>query len=380
MSKFFYKFFIVIFVILFCTLVYLSTIGVSTNVFNSNISKQLKKIDRNLDIELNRIFLILNPLQFRINLKTVGANIKYDEEKIQLENITTEVSLKSFLNKNFNLNNIKISTKSLEINKLLKFLRLAQKNPKLYIAEKMIKKGYLIADIKIEFDKDGNLKDNFLIKGTVKNGKINFFKKNNFEEIDFIFNAQKNKIQISNLNLDYEKEKIKLPKIIVVKNNDKYFVSGQLINNQIYLTEERLKKFINLKQLNFKINEINFSSESDFSFSVNKNFRINNLNITSKVDLMDLKLQNNFSLKNFFPKSRDTLILKNNLLKIIYKKDTINISGSGNILFQKKLDMIEYNILKKKKDINFNTKLEIKENDFTIDFLNYKKKINQIYQ
>ncbi len=238
----------------------------------------------------------------------------------------------------------------------------------------MIKKGYLIADIKIEFDKDGNLKDNFLIKGTVKNGKINFFKKNNFEEIDFIFNAQKNKIQISNLNLDYEKEKIKLPKIIVVKNNDKYFVSGQLINNQIYLTEERLKKFINLKQLNFKINEINFSSESDFSFSVNKNFRINNLNITSKVDLMDLKLQNNFSLKNFFPKSRDTLILKNNLLKIIYKKDTINISGSGNILFQKKLDMIEYNILKKKKDINFNTKLEIKENDFTIDFLNYKKK------
>ncbi len=121
MSKFFYKFFIVIFVILFCTLVYLSTIGVSTNVFNSNISKQLKKIDRNLDIELNRIFLILNPLQFRINLKTVGANIKYDEEKIQLENITTEVSLKSFLNKNFNLNNIKISTKSLEINKLLNF-------------------------------------------------------------------------------------------------------------------------------------------------------------------------------------------------------------------------------------------------------------------
>ena len=35
----------------------------------------------------------------------------------------------------------------------------------------MVKKGYLIADIEIEFDDNGNLKDNYLIKGLVKDGK-----------------------------------------------------------------------------------------------------------------------------------------------------------------------------------------------------------------
>ena len=70
MTKIFYRFFITIFIILLCAVTYLSTIGISTNVFNSNISKQIKKIDKNLDIDLNKIFIILNPLQFKINLKT----------------------------------------------------------------------------------------------------------------------------------------------------------------------------------------------------------------------------------------------------------------------------------------------------------------------
>ena len=87
MKKFFYRFFIAIFIFLFCAIAYLSTIGVSTEIFNSNISKQIKKIDKNLDIDLNKIFIILNPFQFKIKLKTVGTNIKYNEEKIQYKKI-----------------------------------------------------------------------------------------------------------------------------------------------------------------------------------------------------------------------------------------------------------------------------------------------------
>ena len=71
-----------------------------------------------------------------------------------------------------------ISTKSIEINSLVKFLRLVQKDPKFYIAENIIKKGYLIADIEVEFDDNGNLKDNYKINGIVKDGKIDLFKRN----------------------------------------------------------------------------------------------------------------------------------------------------------------------------------------------------------
>ena len=65
--------------------------------FSAAHFKQIKKIDKNLDIDLNKIFIILNPLQLKIKLKTVGTDIKYNEEKIQLENIKSDVSLKSLL-------------------------------------------------------------------------------------------------------------------------------------------------------------------------------------------------------------------------------------------------------------------------------------------
>ena len=216
MKKTFYKSIIILFIILLCAFTYLSTIGISTNFFNSNISKQIKKFDKNLEINLNKIFIILDPIQFKIKLKTVGANIKYDNEEIKLETIKSEVSIKSLLNKEFILKKIEISTKSLEIKNVIKLIRIIQKEPKLYIAEKAIKKGYLIADIDIEFDDNGNLKDNYKIKGIVKDGKINFFKRNRLEAINFIFEV-KNKFQLNDLNLKIENENLRLPEAIVEK-------------------------------------------------------------------------------------------------------------------------------------------------------------------
>ena len=93
---------------------------------------------------------------------------------IELERIKTNISIKSFVNDQFSLKNINISTKSIEIKNLISFIRLIQKDPKLFIAEKMINKGYLISDIKIEFDENGNIKDNFEINGIVKQGKSTY--------------------------------------------------------------------------------------------------------------------------------------------------------------------------------------------------------------
>ena len=114
MKKIFLRFSITIFIILFFAVIYLSTIGITTNIFNSNINEQIKKIDKNLYIDLNKIFLILDPFKLKIKLKTVGTNLKYNEEKIQLENIKSEVSLKSLINKEFSIKKVNISTKSIE--------------------------------------------------------------------------------------------------------------------------------------------------------------------------------------------------------------------------------------------------------------------------
>ncbi len=374
MKIFFYRFFVTIFIILLLVIVYLSTIGISTNLFNSNISKQIKKIDKSLDIDLNEIFIILNPFQLKIKIKTVGTNIKYNEEKIQLENIKSDVSFKSLLNNDFLLNKINISTKSIEINDLIKFLRLFQKDPKFYIAEKAIKKGYLIADIEIEFDDNGNLKNNYQINGIAKDGKINFFNRNSLDAINFVFKVQKNKFQLNDLHLKIENENFQLPETIIVKKSNEYSVSGKLISNQITLQEDKIYNYINLDNLNFKIKEVDFLSENNFNFLINNKFKIKGLNVDSKINLVNLEIENNLNLQNFFPKIKNKFFLKDNQLQIKYKKNSLDIIGSGNIFLQEKPDIIEYKIIKNQNNLNFDVELDIKDNNLKFDLFNFAKK------
>ena len=187
MIRIFYRSFLSLTILLLIIIVYLTTIGIKTDKFNPKIISQIKQIEPNIDLRLNDVILTLDPIKFRINLKTIGTNLVYSNKIIGLETIKSKISLKSFLNDKFSLTEISISTKSLVIKDLITFIRLLNNDPKLFIAEKLIKRGYLVADIKLEFDDEGNIKRNFKFNGLVKDGKIDIFKKYNFNKIDFDF-------------------------------------------------------------------------------------------------------------------------------------------------------------------------------------------------
>ena len=212
MIKFIYRFTIVIVTIFLITIIYLSIIGINTDKFNNQISKQIKNINKDLVVELKQINIVLDPLNFQFHLKTLGADLKFKNKIIELERIKTNISIKSFLNNQFSLKNINISTKPIEVKNLISFIRLIQKDPKLFIAEKMINKGYFISDIKIEFDDNGNIKDNFEINGFVKQGKINLFDKYDLSNLDFIFFFNKDSLKIENLKLSINDKYFLLPK------------------------------------------------------------------------------------------------------------------------------------------------------------------------
>ena len=74
------------------------------------------------------------------------------------------------------------------------------------------------------------------------------------------------------------------------------------------------------------------------------------------------------------PKIKKKIIFKNNKLQITYKKNNLYILGSGNLSIQNKPDIIEYKILKNKNNINFDLKLNIKDNNLKFDFFNFEKK------
>ena len=258
MIKNIYKLFLATFIIVIFFLIYLSFFGVSTNIFNSSISQQIKKIDKNLEVDLDKIFIILKPLEFKIKLKTVGTNIRYNKEEIQFESVRSDISIKSIMNKQLSMSKINISTKSLEINNLIKFLKLVSKEPSFYVAEQLIKKGYLIADIEVEFDENGNIKKDYVINGFLRDTKINFFNKYNLNKINFIFEAKNNEIQLKDLKLNISDINLNFPEVLILKKNKNYFVSGKLVNKITKITEDKLFTLVNKENLIFNFEEIDF--------------------------------------------------------------------------------------------------------------------------
>ena len=190
--KVIYKSILILFFILLILLSYLSIVGIETDKFNNQILNKINSINKEIEIELKKIKLVLDPFKLRLNIKTIGSKLKNQNQSIEIENIKTQISLKSIINNKFSIQNLEISTKSLEIKNLISFIRSFENSAELFILEKTVDRGYLIADIKIEFDSEGKIKNNFEIDGFIKNAKLSFLKKYNIQNLDLIFDYQEN--------------------------------------------------------------------------------------------------------------------------------------------------------------------------------------------
>ncbi len=380
MKKAVYRFLIISISLLLILLVYLSIVGIKTNKFNSKIISQVKKIEPDLDLKLSDVSAKLDPFNFEINVKTIGTNLIYKEKTIKLENIKSKISIKSFLKGGFALTGISLSTKSLEIKNLITFMRLLNNDPKFFIAEQFVKKGFIVVDLILEFDELGNLKKNYKINGTVKNGQVTFFKDYNLEKIDFIFKFQDKDLRFNNTRLFLNDKNFTIPELVVLKKNDEYSISGKLNNQNASLNEKEIKNIFNNELLGLHIKEITFSSQNDFKFKINKGLELKNLNIESMIELNNLKLINNFNLKDIFPKIKKEIVFKNQKIKFEYKQEKLYILGKGEVFLQNEKDEIKYEISKIKNEYLFNTTFNVLKNPFKIDLLNYQKHKDSILE
>ena len=122
---------------------YMTFFGFETKKFNNQIIKKIKDIDNSLELELKEIKLIFDPMIFSINAKTIGPKLRVRNKIIEIENVKTQVSVKSLINDQFSLENLEISSKPLKIKDLIFFIRIINNTPELYFLEKIIQKGYL---------------------------------------------------------------------------------------------------------------------------------------------------------------------------------------------------------------------------------------------
>tara|TARA_Y100001970_G_scaffold34746_1_gene42987 strand:+ start:5117 stop:7306 length:2190 start_codon:yes stop_codon:yes gene_type:complete len=375
MKKLILRFLIITIFVLLSLITYLSTIGVETNKFNNQISNLIKNINKDLNIDLKQIKLVLDPFNFKINVKTVGPKLKIKENEIDIQNIKTSILINSFFKKNISLNNLEISTNSLEIKNLISFLRKFNDSPELYIFEKIIKKGYLISNINLEFDDKGKIKDNYKINGFIKNGKLSLLKAYQIEKLDLVFNISNNDYQINDLNFTFNNIPLLSEKVLIKKTKNEFLIEGSFENKDITVEKKIINTFLSSFISNYNFDNLNFNSKNNFKFKLNKKFKVSNLKLTSKLQLNNLDLKHDFKLDKFFSDKKKDISIKDHLINIDLANEKLSIKGSGNILFQEKADKIDYSIIKKNNKYNFETSILLK-NLIEFDFLGYKKEKN----
>ena len=212
-----------------------------------------------------------------------------------------------------------------------------------------MKKGYLIADINLKFDQKGNIKDDFIIKGFVKDGEVKPFKKIDLSKINFIFNIQNNKFEFKDINLSYDNNDLKFPELILIKQKNEFLISGKNKNKNLVLDDKKINQLLNNDFSNVKFKSAEFDLENTFSFKINNKYKIDDLKINSLMNLKSSKIVSSKNLKEFFPELNEIIELSDHQIQIEYKKDLLSIIGNGNILIQKEKDNINYNFSKSKK-------------------------------
>ena len=360
MKKNIIKYSLIVIGILISIIIYLSLIGIETDKFNDTIKDKISQNNNQLDIQLKKIKLTLDPLNFKINAKTIGTKLIKKKKKVELESIKTKISLNSLSKNKLVSSNFLISTRSVLLKDLVGFLRVTTNRTELYFLEKLIKKGYAIIDLELNFDKDGNLKKDYKVKGLLKDGKISLLNDYNLENINFSLNIENDnynfkEIEFSTNNIDFFSDSLKIK-----KNEKEFFVEGSIENKKSILNDQLLNLVKqNFNNVNFA--NIKFASKNNFSFNFNKKLKFNNLTITSKILIDETEYYKPELLNDYFSEVKDKINLKDHKIEAIYKKDYLSIKGTGKIQLEKDFDQIDYFISKTDDKVNFDSNIKLSE-------------------
>ncbi|MDC1077537.1 hypothetical protein OAQ25_04180, partial [Candidatus Pelagibacter sp.] len=135
MSKRILKYISIVIGALILLTIYVSTIGIETEKFNKQIQDIVRKKNDKFDISLKKIKLTLDPLNFKINTKTIDAKITFKGKPIELEYIKTQISLNSLIKSRLVTSQIEISTKPILLKSFVSFIRSINNRPELFFLE-----------------------------------------------------------------------------------------------------------------------------------------------------------------------------------------------------------------------------------------------------
>ena len=375
---------VILILILVIFVFYLSYFGIETKRFNQLIKDEISKSNKGIDIELNKVKIILNLKKLSVGLKTHDPKIIFKDKKIKLKKIKTNFSIESFLNKDFAVENLFISTEENTISNIISLARLYENNLQMLIFDKLIKDGSLNADINLNFDEKGKIKNNYKIKGSVTNTKLNLINNQLIRNISFDFEIEEKLHKYNNAKIEFENLKLSSNSIKIINNNNYFLLEGDIKNSNTFISPELLFLLFKTNIKDLGISDLYLSSNSTFYFKssgplqdilkFDKKFKFTETKIKSNINLNKSKYKlDSLILKNFFNTYNGFVELENHIIDLELNKKGFSIKGKGKFIIDKKSDKIDYNVSFNNGNYNFKSAIQLKKNPLKLEILNYEK-------
>ena len=370
---------VILFVIWVFLAIFLSQVGLETKRFNSIIINQVKKYNDNLNLDIKTVKIYLNISSLtnpKIKVKFKKPTLILGKNQIELELIRTEINILSYFRNNFVIDEFFILTKDNKIKDLISIAAL--KKPSLIIYNIFIKDGYASVNSSINFDEKGNVID-YNFNGEIKNTNIKYNEKYFFKNINFEFSYDGDKTLIQNANFYYKKLKFSSNQIYIpiIAQDGTTLVKGDIESKKTKINLNLIKNLFEDDLSFIKDQEIILETKNQFSFKINKG-KIDELEYSSQIDLDNISLSPESNLlKNYFNNYNNSIVLKNNSIKLKYVNENLNIEGKSQYSFDESFDNIDYKIKKRKDNYDFLTLIKFEKNPITIKLINYSKEKNK---
>ena len=381
MLKIINKVLLLILTILTILFSYLTFVGIKTDSFNYLISENIKKIDNNLNIELNKVFLKLNPSDLSISIVTENPKLFTGKINLKIKKIKTEFSVFSYIKNEPSIKSINLKSDDNNIKSVIKYIRLFKDNFRMMLASKFVQDGIIQTNMNFNFDKQGKIKNDYLIEGYVNNLKINSTENNLLS--NFKFTLLYNQYSIINSNTKFNNYLLESELIIIKKTNKKnYFVEGDIKTLESNILTKDLENFFSLTKY-LKNKDLKISTSNKFKFNINDKLKIKKFNLISKLIIPDLdlnlvnnKLDNTLVIKNFIKLTNNNINLKLEGNPKNIKEAKFKLNGNSNILIDGKNDEIIYEIIQENGIKKIKTKIGLINNQINIDLFNFITKKN----
>jgi len=312
----------------FAAIFYLSFFGYETDRFNELIKSEVKKSEKNLTLDFEKISVLLEIKKLTIFVKFINPKINYFQTSIPLRALRTDIDLELLGEKKLVVKRISLATEYLDFDKIKPLISKTQLKEE---SLKNIKSArFQIKNLELEFNENFELKENFNISGIINTANIKISKEYEIKNLITNFFYEKNNLYLNETSWSFND----------FPDTEREFFNGELSlkkskkNYDIDLNfkTKQISSLLKIPAMNYSFSKENIASvKTKFLLNKNKTIFFKNVLIEDRdneFEIKNLHLDKNYNLINFREIKIKTSIDNNvnNEFKIL-NKNSINIEG-----------------------------------------------------